>query len=101
MVRTVDSFMGWREASAIRTSSAVAVLRPQTTSITRCSSSLRAFRFRELNIVALQYVARIAEDVKRNFGNTLVAHFHEAFLESRVDFGARRRLFRAGHRFRS
>src|ERR1022692_4436410 len=65
MVRTVDSFMGWRSASAVRTSSAVQEVFPHTTSMTRCSSSLSGLRgFRALNIVVLQNVAHNGGAVK-------------------------------------
>src|SRR5260370_1314854 len=65
MVRTVDSFMGWRSASASRTSSAVAEARCQRTPMIRCSSSLRGLRgLRALSIVALLNVARHVNDVK-------------------------------------
>src|ERR1035441_1292216 len=66
MVRTVDSFIGWRWASAARTSSVVAERRSQRIPMTRCSSSLRGLRGGlALNIVALHSVALHAAGVKR------------------------------------
>src|SRR6516165_10179725 len=62
MVRTVDSLIGWRAASAARTASAVQSGVRQTASMTRCSSWLRGFR--ALNIVALQNVAQNGARVK-------------------------------------
>src|SRR5215472_18146489 len=50
MVRAVDSFMGWRAASSSRISSALANLRRQTASMTRCSSSESGLRCLALNI---------------------------------------------------